>query len=333
MRTSHTWRTFLGQLIEDPYVRRRLADSVGVSPITLIRWTKGGFNPRVQSLRRLVQALDKQQQERLLPLIEQVYPDVAHSLSDVPHEPASLAIPPSLYARTLYTVARAPAHMLFFSLCDFILGHALKQLDPDRLGMSLVVARCLPPTADGMVRSLLESEGRGTSPWPTSTQQGALLGVESLVGSAVTTQRVQANQHLGDASMISPGYQDRNEKSAVAAPILYTGQVAGALLASSTEYDFFDPKRVQFLESCADLLLLAFAREDWYAPERIQLGLLPPAQTQQPLLSKFRSLVNARMQEAARAHEPLPILQAELQIWQQIEEELLGGTFTQKAEL
>ena len=49
-----------------------------------------------------------------------------------------------------------------------------KQLDPERIGMSISVVRCMPPK-NGKIRSLRESEGLGTPPWGGDLEERALL--------------------------------------------------------------------------------------------------------------------------------------------------------------
>jgi len=68
---------------------------------------------------------------------------------------------------------------------------------------------------------------------------------------------------------------------------------------------------------------LAFAPEDFYELEQIELAPLPSYEVQQPYLAGFRKRVNELMlQDASRQHL-MTIFEAEQIVWQQIEAELL----------
>ena len=68
MQTLQTWRELLGRCVQTPPERQRIADVLGVAPITLTRWVSGEVNPRPQYLRKLLVALP-QYRERLLALL------------------------------------------------------------------------------------------------------------------------------------------------------------------------------------------------------------------------------------------------------------------------
>jgi hypothetical protein len=72
-------------------------------------------------------------------------------------------------------------------------------------------------------------------------------------------------------------------------PIMFEGNIAGSLLVSCTQTNYFAPE-----------------------------------QEQQPAIRSFR----ARVSEILRAQQPIGIAQAEHQVWQQIEEELLEMPLT-----
>src|SRR5260370_19297574 len=205
-----------------------------------------------------------------------------------------------------------------------ILQEALKQVDRDCLGMAIMVIRCMPPSSEHTIRSLYESMGRGTLPWESQWMHTTLLlGSESLAGNTVVECRLRANQKMSEKQNLSPGYQGAREESAVAAPMLHAGHVAGCLLVSSTQPDYFSPGRCGLIGDYAELIAMAFAPKDFYEPERINLGMLPPATVQQPYLSGFRQQVVQRMLHAASNGKPISLLHADQEVWQQIEMELL----------
>jgi hypothetical protein len=327
MQNPQTWRELLGTCITDPSERQRIADFLGVAPITLTRWVSGESNPRLPNLRKLLVALPDHR-ERLLVLIQEEHPGFSTAIQDEVAPGELTAIPSEFYDRVLYTLTNTSKEVLFRLLTDMVLQQALKHLDPDRLGMAAIVARCMPPSHENKVRSLRESLGRGSPPWRDNLEQQAiLLGAESLTGYAVTSLHLVVNQNLRDERMQSAGYRGPWEESAAATPIKRCGGVAGCLLVSSTQPDYFVPARCMLIDQYAALLALAFACEDFYEPDFIELGLVPPAQEQRPYFSGFQQRVLQLIMGATREHRPMNYSQAEQMVWQQIEEELLRVSY------
>jgi hypothetical protein len=325
-QTPQTWRELLSVYVDDPQMRQGIADALGVNPITLTRWIKQQSIPRPQNLRRLLTVLTPQDRLLFLSLVDKEVEGFSTLLQDemIPSEP--LVIPPEVYKRVLHTCATIPKRLRFSSLCDLILSQALKQLDPHRFGMSIIVACCMPPSYDHKVRTLREIIGKGTAPWGDQLeQQAVLLGVESLAGYAVASSHLVANQKLEGEHGLSFGYRATWEESAVAAPIMLMGRIAGSLLVSSTQPEYFTPMHCALVESYAELVALAFdpVDEDFYELERIQLSAVPPAEEQRPYLAGFRQRVVEIMAQGMRDGHPMIAPQAELIVWQQVEAELL----------
>jgi hypothetical protein len=276
-------------------------------------------------LYKLLDALNAQQRAHLLPLIEQEYPGFSlptHTSASSSNKKV-VAIPVELYERVLHTSATISDRLRFSSLGDLILREALAQLDPSLLGMAVIVACCMPPSAE-KVRSLRECTGRGTPPWKSHLEEWSiLLGAESLAGSAVISGRLQVNQDFKGRHSIAPGYQDRWERSAVAAPIMRSGNIAAVLLVSSMQLSYFSPDYCRLIENYAELLTQAFAPADFYEPQHIQLGVMPFAEFQRPYVAQFQQRFKTVMMEHARDEQPFTSLQAEQIAWQQIECELL----------
>ena len=202
------------------------------------------------------------------------------------------------------------------------------QLDPQRLGMAVIVVRCIPPTHGNKVRSLREVIGCGTPPWESTLENHSiLLGAESLAGYVVSTGHFAENQNLRELPGRDPGYPGQWEESAVAAPIMFAVGIAGCLLVSSTQPNYFTATRSKLVESYAELIALAFDRQEFYAPEQIALGILPSFEVQQPIITGYRQRVIDLVRQALRNHQPLTTLQAEQLVWQQLEEELLTASF------
>jgi hypothetical protein len=214
--------------------------------------------------------------------------------------------------------------LLYSSLQELIIQEALKQLDPARLGMAVTLVCCTPPPPHGKVRSLLEKIGRGTTPWlEIVEQQAVFFGFESLAGHAVTAGRLILNQHLKEPGPAPPGYRHLWETSAASAPIMQAGRIAACLQVSSAVPHYFTPQHLTLVEAYAELLALAFPWQDFYPPEQIKLGIMPPASAQQPVLETFRYRVSERLSAAFRTNQYLTVPQAEQEVWQQLEEVLL----------
>ena len=150
------------------------------------------------------------------------------------------------------------------------------QLDSARLGTEIIVVICMPPRG-GKVRSLLEKVGMGTRPWRGDLQnKRQFLGAESLAGYAVTAGHQAVVQDIERESSLLPIHHVQFEKSVAAFPIVVEGAVAGCMVVSSTQLNFFLPERLALLAQYADVLSLAFRSEAFYPPSSIELRIMPP---------------------------------------------------------
>ncbi len=324
MQEPSTWRELLGKVIQDSKERHRIAIKLGINPATLVRWTHNESNPRPQNLNQLLNAIPDQYRALFLELVEEEFKDFSAGRKDDPVTSESPSIPSEFYNRVFHTYGIVPKALRFSSLCDLILQQALEQLDPQRLGMAIIVVRLLSPSHGDKIRSLRESMGRGTPPWEGNLEQHAiLLGAESLAGYAVMFYHLVVNQNLSEEQSRFPGYRGVWEESAAACPIILEGNIAGSLLVSSTQPNYFLPPRLTLIERYTELIALAFEPEEFYEPERIDLGIVPPQHVQQPYLSRFQHRFLETMRQAARNQHPISTNQAEQMVWQQLEEELL----------
>ncbi|MBV9689978.1 MAG: helix-turn-helix transcriptional regulator [Ktedonobacteraceae bacterium] len=331
MDSPQTWRELLGLIIKDSYERQRVASAMSMHPLTLNRWVNNTSTPRPANLRRLLDVLP-QHSERLLALIGKEFPRFSsESEQGAFRQPEALAIPSGFFTRVMHTAACLPKQLLFPLLGNLLLQQALEQLDPHRLGMEIIVTRCMPASPDGKIHSLREVLGKGNLPWKRDFErQGILLGVESLAGYAALSGHLQVNQKLREGGSLSAGYLGPWEQSAAAAPIMRTGEVPGSLLAISTQPDYFVPAQCMLLENYAELFTVAFAAQDFYPLECIELGIAPSHEVQYPYLSQFWPRVAGIMRENAKNGHSLSTLEAEQIVWRQIEEELLQLPFRGK---
>ncbi len=323
MEEARTWREILGQIIKDSKEKQRLIDELNITPITLTRWVNGESDPRPQNLRQLINALP-QHREQMQKLLREERGLGSFSFSD--EDEATKVIPTEFYARVLVARASTSENLRFWSTCQLILQKALEQLDPEQRGMSIWVVRCMPPSGPyRKVRSLRESVGLGTSPWIRSLEQNAMfLGAESLAGNVVTLFRPGVIQDLNEGYNLMPATRVEYEQSAAIYPILYAGRIAGVLLVSSTETNYFlAQSRNDLLQYYADLTALAFEPDDFYAPEQIALCVMPSHEEQKEYFANFRQMVAETMLYAANRNQPVSAIQADMLVWQRLEEELL----------
>jgi len=323
MQEEQTWRNLLGTIISNPKEKQRVANELGVKPITLTRWVIGESEPRSQNLRQLLNVLPGQR-EQLLDLIRSE--DGLEEFIPVIKDDTSKDIPSDFYTQVFIERVSATANMRYWSLCQIILRQALTQLDPERLGMAVWVVRCMPPSGSfNKVRSLRENVGIGTPPWGGNLDQKAMfLSAESLSGNVVTLCRPAIVENLDEEHNILPAARVQYEKSCAIYPILYAGRIAGVFLVSSTQYNhFLSDARTSLIQSYADLLALAFEPEDFYEPDDIALCVMPYYDEQREYFLPFRQFVTNTLKEAAQQDKPINNTEAEMKVWKQLEDQLI----------
>jgi hypothetical protein len=321
MKEPETWRELLGQVTSDPQEKQRIADVVGVNPITLMRWATNKSNPRLDNLRPLLSALPQYRQQ-LTRLIAVEYP---HVLNAVPaFTEIAPEIPSAFYARVLNAHTTSPSLLRGSAVSILILQQLLEHLDPQQLGMVAVIIQCMPPSVPGgKVRSLRKTAGRGNSSWSNIEHSTCFLGAEGQAGRALMSGRFTAIQTHEEKLRLFPTHPMTEEESTVSYPILLADRVAGCLGITSTRRNYFTQVHLDLIQSYVDLMVLAFEWHEFYPLQDIKLGIMPPAIEQQPLLASFQRRVTLRLIEAVQDHQPITRMQVEQAIWHEIEEELL----------
>jgi hypothetical protein len=317
VQDSLTWRELLGKIIRDPQEKQHIANQLDISPLTLTRWVSGESTPRPQNLRHLLMALPAYRKE----FLELMQEEFGLSLSEPIGVDDNLdEIPVDVYAQVLKVYVSLPKILHFTSLCDIILQHAIKQLDPNAVGIEITIAQCLPPDKNNKVRSLCECVGRGTSLRSRELRQRTwFLGSNSLTGYVVATGCPLVVQNRQDGENIFPIYWVEWEESVMAQPILRADRVAGCLLVSCTQPNYFlSPVRRALIQSYAELLSIAFDARDFYELRNIELEDMPPFEVQRPYIYSFHSKVSQIMHECH-----VSLLEAEQLAWKRIETELL----------
>ena len=316
MEVGHNWRELLADITSTPRERQRLAHELGVSPITITRWIDRQADPRPQNLRHLLDIFPEYR-DFLLESIEEEIPNIADIETA---DNVAIDIPSAFYARVFNACTTVLESLRFWSICNLIMQEAIGQLDPDRLGLLITVLRCFASTRSKMIHSLRETIAQGTYPWSNNMDQKSMyLGAESLAGYCVSTGMPQQIQNLQDESNPLPAHQTDHELSAAVHPIMFSGRIAGCVLISSTQPDYFiSTSRLTLIRKYANLFALAFDPDDFYRQEDIALLPMPPHDIQAGYFAGFRN----RVTEAMVKHGLITI-QAEQFVWEELEEELL----------
>ncbi len=322
MQEVKNWRELLGRIIHDPHERQRLADELGIRPITLIRWVNGESIPRSQNLRHLISIFPHQYRKQFLEMVGLEFRDFPL----IPYDEHTPGLSATFYDRVLAKNASSTDTHRSWDICSLILQDAIEVLDPDEQGLMLTVARCTPPSDEHKVRSLREYVGIGTLPWSTALEQKALfLGAESLAGYAVGHGRDFKIQSLTEGRSMLPYHRVEYEESAAAYPIVRSGKIAGCFLVSSVQTDnFLQQERLSLIQAYTNLLVLAFDPHEFYVPQDIALRIMPVSQEQQPYFVNFQQKVSQLMIRASNGPQPLSHNLAEEAVWKQIEEDMLS---------
>lgn len=316
------WLDVLQKIIQPPKERQRIAAALGINKVTLTRWAQADSRPQRQDLAHLLKVVQPHHRAELLTALQRTFPDMYIKL----HEENSEAIPSSFMREVLRMRASTIESLRSWQLGAMILDEAIRLLDPHQLGLSVTPALCMPPrTSTGPIRSLREQGGRGTFPWSADLEHKSLfLGVKSLAGHATQTARELSvrDTHKEDYIPVF-SYPEDIEHSAAACPIWFEGKIAGCLLAASSQTEHFTQPRVDLLRSFADIFALTLTPAHFYEHSRIQLRYIPLPPRQHPLLQKFRPRVARVLLESGLHDQHINSAEAELAIWQEIEEELV----------
>src|SRR5260221_4747085 len=315
-----TFRALLKEVWNDPLVRKRIEQRTDIAPRTLSRWISGETEePNRKRLSSLLTALPYQR-DALLSAIAQAMPDFEAPLFDSSIQLLE-DLPLDFLIRLLETNAHTPRNLHFVAVINLIFLQLQPTIDPERLGVQLIIAQCSSPVSAGHpVRSLREVMKMTTyHSLLTSPGDTIFLGAESLSGYSVSLCQASIVQNTAGEQRL-PVRRSRDERSAAAYPIQRGGYVAGCFLVSSPQPDFFSQRLQYLLQIYAYVLSMALEMEAFYAPERILLRLMP----EEPIQRNHIAGLQRRVMTLLQGDLTLTRLEAERAAWQQIEEELLG---------
>lgn len=292
---SQNWRKALQDILADPEEARRLVEKTNISAMTLTRWITGETSPRKANLHNLVMHLRIQDQKLLLPLLQE-----AGLLEETEFVPTNTAeafqIPAEFYNRVCQAVCSTSASLRAWSICQLVLRQCAVQLASEAPLMASILT-LTPPLEENPVRSLREMAFINSQENEVHLTTRFLQGAESLTGTCITTLQVENERPPLSENTESFQYICHYPvKSAAAAPLLRSGQVAGALLLLSSEPSFFSQFSLDLIHSYASLAALAFTDIAFYDRSQISLELMPPPH--QAIISTVKQRVIMLMRQS-----------------------------------
>lgn len=322
MEKVTNWRDLLKEIISDPEEKARLIEMLGINPVTITRWISGYNNPRQEKLQILLNALPAYR-ERLISLFKHDFPEFTLDLSQ-PEQQQPLEINSDFYEMVLRMFAANHPSRSNMLIQEALLSQLCDQLDGARQGIVAMFTQCVKPRPGQKVHSLRMLIGHGFSPWPASFDGHApMMGIESQVGAAIQSGHPELLRNKEERLQMFPHHHRELSESSIAYPVMRGDNVAGCLLIISTIADYFSPERVSLVKAYADLACLAFDDNDFYPLSRIKLGAMPGPALQKPYLDQFQQRVARHLEQAMRRDEALRRPEAELQVWQELESELI----------
>jgi hypothetical protein len=319
MQESPTWRTVLADILKRPGERQRIAGALGINQLTLKRWVQNQSDPRPQYLQQLL-TLVPEQQTVLRSLLEQEFSEIRPSAGAAEEGPQEIASP--FYAEVLQMLATRPLEQHPRSIRKRILQQAFDHLDPSGRSLWMTLARCVPPSTTHKVRSMQVMMGVGQPPWGGDlNQQTVFFGVESIAGRVASTGQPLTIEDLQETRlMVPPNISGLGSLSVY--PLQHAGRIAGTFSVMRSEPGNFLVSCQTLIQQYSNLVALTFALEDFYAPEDIELYVMPLPPLQIPYLASFRQRVLEVMQEAGTTQQHMTNEQAEQAVWHHIEDEL-----------
>jgi GAF domain-containing protein len=317
-----TWRQILSTAVSSTAERERIARTLDISPVTIRRWVTDETQPRQEKLRMVPDALPEYREE-LIASIQKEYPHI-FSEGTTPSASTEMEVPSDFYARLINTYTMCIPLQRKPMVFNEIMQQLLSQLDPGRQNLSLFIAQFVPPPPGRKVRSLRLVTGQGNTPIAASFEHQTLyFGVETQVGVAAAMARrlVIQNQEMKDRTFpLQPSF---GSDSIATMPVVQHNSVAGCLCIACLQPDYFSPERLDLIQHYVNLLSIAFEQDEFYEIGNIELRVIPPAAIQKPILATIQLRINERLIQARKEDRQLNRIQAEQEVLQEVEEELL----------
>jgi hypothetical protein len=322
------WRLLLQQSISDVEERQRIAEYLHINAATLLRWSHGVSNPHASSLQALVDVLPFPRGQ-IIAAIQQEYPELSFHAISAYNMPQHISI--KFYNHVLDAHHQLPTAIHNERMCSLILRQLLIHFDPLEESTAVYIAQCTPPRPGQKVRSLYMAYGMGSASCPSVENRHYFLGAESQTGNALQAQHLIMMPEYKVAVELYPSQRHKSIESAINYPLIHDGEIAGCLGVISTKPRAFSLAHLELVRQYANLLVLAFDRDQFYRPDQIELGIIPPISCQAPYLFQFRHRMLQYITQANGEQQKLSWRDASIRTWQEVEEMLLSFSGTDKA--
>ena len=317
-----SWRELLDSLSNDE--KKFMIRELGIQSKTWNRWVQGKTDlPRPERIRQILHYLTSEQRLLFLKLLQRDPAFSTKNVADMSLSHVKTEIPPAFYSRILEANYVQHGMNRLTTTSQLILLGAMRQLDPNNLGLSIVILKCTTP-AQGRspVRSLYHQSSLGTAPWnEVIEQKNFFVGSESLPGQALQKgHTVVLSEAAEDLRSSLSVYYDTMTCSAAAVLIQKEGKVAGCCLLRTTQERFFTAERLLLINDYVRLLATAIDEHEFYGADQLALGPMPSLDIQLNYVSSFHQrLASLARYEYYASH----LMDAECEVRRMLEAELL----------
>ncbi len=246
----------------------RVARELDVAENTVYRWMNGISVPRLPYLKKLPD-LFPEHRVQLISSIKQVFGDVVSNLTPLLYE-----VPKEIYVKVLEMAANSQdEETRMWHISQTLFDYAFLHIDAERLGLVIAYATLMQGRADG-IHSLYEISRRSNDSCLTPIDATAFLGSTSLAGAAAVMQRLQVWHDTDSERTLFE--KDDFVRSSCAAPVLSNSLLAGVLIFSSPQPDFFkNPLICQAITEFALLMAVAISDHEFQLPSLLNLRPMP----------------------------------------------------------
>ena len=292
----------------------RVARELDVAENTVYRWMNGISVPRAPYLKKLPD-LFPEHRAQLTSLIKQVFGDVVSNFT-----PPLYEVQKEIYVKVLELAANSQdEETRMWQVTQALFDYALLHIDAEHLGLVVAYAAPIQPR-NGEIHSLYEVSRRSNDPCLTPIEATAFLGSTSLAGAAAVMQRLQVwHDTEGGRTLFE---KDEFVRSSCAAPVLRNGLLAGVLIFSSPQPDFFkNPLICQAVGEFALLMAVAISDSAFQPPSLLNLRPMPDLSWQRRRIADtylHRVIIYAGKHTIARHAAEL---QVQLELEMEFEEE------------
>lgn len=303
---EESWRTLLSRLTRDPAERTRIALALGIREGQIERWVRDEADPHRKNLYQLVRVIPEEARNAMITLLRRDFPDFQR------HAAMEETISSTIIMMVLDAFLHELPALRHVSISALVLRVALAHLDPEERSAQMTLFECFPESLEPVTSLVV------VPVWGTEETPGMFVGAESLAGYATSHCKPVFLNDTRSTSSYPLAPHERQTRSLAALPLHRRGQVAGCLLVTSRESNFFNQLRHRIVLEYSYLLTLAYE----YFAERITLKVMQPWSEQASVVSAFRERVSHLLLQRQQEGEMMALPEAEQQIRLELEQEL-----------